>query len=284
MLNSLWIFATVLCWQLVYMMRREWILEYTNYEQHNFSVYDIVILLLSSLIILQRQRRFLLSLCKISTSFFLLLALMNLALITSSQKFHNTFNPWSPFERFSKSLKYLTGIWGIFEDSSFHSCKQNIQWSYSSQPSSYLVGENLEQDLTVGNVSFELCPLLTWSLGCTTDLSPSFPPRISIALFAMTSFAFILLWVPLPVCHTTKGKWSCNFPSETSFAADWIAFPIFESNTPRSIFTYIKGISRHFHFRYLHKVWVWDLMKWSKSSTCDSNQSPGIVLNVMGGI
>ena len=39
---------------------------------------------------------------------------------------------------------------------------------------------------TVGNVSLLLWPLLTWSLGCTTVLSPSLPPRISIARFAIT--------------------------------------------------------------------------------------------------
>jgi len=39
---------------------------------------------------------------------------------------------------------------------------------------------------TVGKVSLELWPLLTWSLGCTTDLSPSLPPSISIARLAIT--------------------------------------------------------------------------------------------------
>lgn len=39
--------------------------------------------------------------------------------------------------------------------------------------------------LTVGKVSLELCALLTSSFGCT-DLSPSLPPMISIALFAIT--------------------------------------------------------------------------------------------------
>lgn len=31
----------------------------------------------------------------------------------------------------------------------------------------------------------------------------------------LTSLAFMLLWVPLPVWNTTKGKWSTNFPEMT---------------------------------------------------------------------
>jgi hypothetical protein len=48
-----------------------------------------------------------------------------------------------------------------------------------------------------------------------------------MALFAITSFAFMLDCVPDPVCHTTKGKWSFNFPEITSSAADMIALAIF---------------------------------------------------------
>ena len=33
---------------------------------------------------------------------------------------------------------------------------------------------------------------------------PSFPPKISIARFAITSFVFMLLWVPEPVCQITE--------------------------------------------------------------------------------
>ncbi len=39
----------------------------------------------------------------------------------------------------------------------------------------------------------------------------------------MTSLAFILLWVPLPVWKTTSGKWSSHVPAATSSAAWQIA-------------------------------------------------------------
>lgn len=57
--------------------------------------------------------------------------------------------------------------------------------------------------------------MLTWSLGCTGFLLPSCPPSSSIALLLNTSFMFMLLCVPDPVCHITKGKCSDNFPCIT---------------------------------------------------------------------
>ena len=47
-----------------------------------------------------------------------------------------------------------------------------------------------------------------------------------------TSFAFILLCVPDPVCHTTSGKWSLRHPSATSEAAVMIASPTRSSKVP----------------------------------------------------
>jgi hypothetical protein len=49
--------------------------------------------------------------------------------------------------------------------------------------------------MAVGITSLELCPMLTWSLGCT--LRP--PPSSCVARVAITSLAFMLLEVPLPV-------------------------------------------------------------------------------------
>ena len=55
--------------------------------------------------------------------------------------------------------------------------------------------------IAVGKVSFDDWLIFTSSLGCSTVLQ-----AISFPRFAITSFTFMLLWVPLPVCHTTSGK------------------------------------------------------------------------------
>ena len=60
------------------------------------------------------------------------------------------------------------------------------------------------------------------------------PPISSIALLAITSFAFMLDWVPEPVCQTTKGKLSSNLPSITSEAASMIAVARALSKLPSS--------------------------------------------------
>ena len=62
-----------------------------------------------------------------------------------------------------------------------------------------------------GKVSLLLWDLLTSSLGCRT-----FSPAISLPRLAMTSFTFMLVWVPLPVCQTTRGKCPASFPSQIS--------------------------------------------------------------------
>ena len=56
--------------------------------------------------------------------------------------------------------------------------------------------------------------MLTSSLGCT-----SFLPASALARFAITSLAFMLDWVPEPVCQTTRGKWAFSAPEMTSPAA-----------------------------------------------------------------
>ncbi len=60
--------------------------------------------------------------------------------------------------------------------------------------------------MAVGKVSLEDWLLFTSSLGWTGVFEPSVPPRISIARLAMTSLAFMLVCVPLPVCQTERGK------------------------------------------------------------------------------
>jgi hypothetical protein len=67
-----------------------------------------------------------------------------------------------------------------------------------------------------GNVSFEDCDMLTWSFGWMGFLEPISPPAISIPRLEMTSFTFMFVCVPEPVCQTTSGKWSSRSPSITS--------------------------------------------------------------------
>ena len=58
--------------------------------------------------------------------------------------------------------------------------------------------------MAVGKVSFDDWPRLTWSLGWTGFFEPTVPPSISIARLEITSLAFMLDWVPEPVCQTTQ--------------------------------------------------------------------------------
>ena len=60
--------------------------------------------------------------------------------------------------------------------------------------------------IAVGKVSLEDWLRLTWSLGWTGVFRPMGWPSISQARLAITSLAFMLLWVPEPVCQTTRGK------------------------------------------------------------------------------
>ncbi len=60
--------------------------------------------------------------------------------------------------------------------------------------------------MAVGKVSFDDWDMLTSSLGWTGVFDPMTPPASSMARLEMTSLAFMLVWVPLPVCHTRSGK------------------------------------------------------------------------------
>ncbi len=60
--------------------------------------------------------------------------------------------------------------------------------------------------MAVGNVSLDDWDMLTSSLGWTGTLEPITPPAISMARLEITSLAFMLVWVPLPVCHTLNGN------------------------------------------------------------------------------
>src|ERR671934_192026 len=51
------------------------------------------------------------------------------------------------------------------------------------------------------------------------SFEPNTPPAISIARLAMTSLAFMLVCVPLPVCQTRNGNCALSVPAITSSAA-----------------------------------------------------------------
>ena len=67
--------------------------------------------------------------------------------------------------------------------------------------------------IAVGITSLELCPRLTWSLGCTARLAAD-----ATASVAMTSLAFMLRDVPEPVWNTSIGKCASYSPSATRSA------------------------------------------------------------------
>ena len=61
--------------------------------------------------------------------------------------------------------------------------------------------------------------MLTSSLGWTGCFEPISPPASSMARFEITSFTFMFVCVPLPVCQTNNGNSSGSFPATISSAA-----------------------------------------------------------------
>jgi hypothetical protein len=53
----------------------------------------------------------------------------------------------------------------------------------------------------------------------------------------MTSFTFMLDWVPEPVCHTYNGNSSSIFPLITSSQTRWISRPCHSGRRPARVFT-----------------------------------------------
>jgi hypothetical protein len=91
--------------------------------------------------------------------------------------------------------------------------------------------------MAVGKTSLLLCPLFTSSFGCARRPSPRGPPRISLARLASTSFMFMLVCVPEPVCQTTSGNSSGHLPARTSSAASRMARAFSGVSRPRDSFT-----------------------------------------------
>ena len=90
--------------------------------------------------------------------------------------------------------------------------------------------------IAVGKVSLLDWLMLTWSLGCTGFFEPRTPPASSIARFETTSFTFMLLWVPEPVCQTLSGNSASSRPSATSRAALTIRSRSSGARPPNSAF------------------------------------------------
>ena len=81
----------------------------------------------------------------------------------------------------------------------------------------------------VGKVSLEDCERFTESLGCRAC-----SPAMRFPIWAMTSFTFMLVWVPEPVCHTLSGKAPAWAPDRISSAAAQMSSALAGSSTPSS--------------------------------------------------
>ncbi len=86
--------------------------------------------------------------------------------------------------------------------------------------------------IAVGKTSFDDWPRLTSSFGCTSRPSPRGPPSSSEARLASTSFTFMLVCVPEPVCQTASGNSAAWRPASASSAAAAIASAISCASTP----------------------------------------------------
>ncbi len=97
-----------------------------------------------------------------------------------------------------------------------HSAACNRPSAGSSRPSTT---STAAMCIMVGKLSLEDWPRFTWSLGCTGFRLPSGCPSIWLARLAITSLAFMLVWVPLPVCQTGSGNSSSRSLAAISSAA-----------------------------------------------------------------
>ena len=91
--------------------------------------------------------------------------------------------------------------------------------------------------IVVGNESFDDCDMLTSSLGCTGVLLPSGWPAIWEQRLAITSFTFMLNWVPLPVIQTWSGNMSRCWPAWISSHTCTIRFFCGSARRPAALFT-----------------------------------------------
>ena len=88
--------------------------------------------------------------------------------------------------------------------------------------------------ITVGNESLLLCPRFAWSFGCTGERLPRGWPSASLARLAMTSLAFMLVWVPDPVCQTGRGNSASIWPAAMAAAAAAMGWATSGGSSPRA--------------------------------------------------
>ena len=133
-------------------------------------------------------------------------------------------------------MRWVRPIFVMPANSSSLSCSASRS-AVTEGSSRWTISSTTAMCMAVGNVSFDDCDMLTWSLGWTGDLEPMAPPPSSMARLEMTSLAFMLVWVPLPVCQMRRGKWSSRAPLATSPAACSMRPARESSSLPRSRFT-----------------------------------------------
>ena len=95
----------------------------------------------------------------------------------------------------------LTTSWNSFALAAIASCTLRI-----AGISVFFTRSAAAMCIAAGNVSFDDCDMFTSSLGWIGFFDPISPPAISMARFEMTSFTFMLVCVPLPVCQMRSGN------------------------------------------------------------------------------
>src|SRR5215470_17812263 len=83
-----------------------------------------------------------------------------------------------------------------------------------------------------GKESFEDWAMLTWSLGWTGAWLPSGVPASWLQRLEITSFTFMLNWVPLPVIQTCSGNMSWCLPARISSQVWMINLCLVSSSRP----------------------------------------------------
>ena len=148
--------------------------------------------------------------------------------------------------------------------------------------------------MAVGKMSFEDWPMLTWSFGCSRRFSPRSPPISSEPRLASTSFMFMLLWVPEPVCQTASGN-SCGWrPSSTSSAARMMASALSAGSLPSERFTAAaarltwaraatsSGAMRSVEmWKWWSERWVWAPQRWSAGTSIGPKLSFSILFSML---